>query len=342
MWFYILVFILLSILVLYNKEKPKLTLLLVVIFLIIIAGFRGNIDNDHLTYIRYYELISSGHPFVFEPFFLLISYIVNFTINNVLAVFVIFAIFGVSLKYIAIKKLSNFWMCSILVYFSYFFLLHEMTQIRTSIASGILLLCIPFIYNKNLKGFLILVLLGSMSHYSLIAIVPMYYISTKKVENIFFFLIPITYIFFYLNINISSIISLMSSFYNTGGSRFEYYAMLAETNSIEVFSVLQLIHITISYILLWKWKFLAKKNDYFIILLKFYIIGTSLFVALADIPALGIRFSELFHIVEIILIPMLIYLTKRKIDAKYLIIILSLFCLLLITYRLELIKPYFN
>ena len=342
MWFYILVFTLLSILVLSKKEKPKVTLLIVVILLMIIAGFRGNIDNDHLTYIRYYELISSGQPFVFEPFFLIISYIVSFTINNVTAVFLIFAVFGVSLKYIAIKKLSNFWMCSILVYFSYFFLLHEMTQIRTSIASGVLLLSIPFIYTKNLKGFLILVLLGSMSHYSLIAILPMYYINTKKVEIIFFFLIPLTYILYFLSINISSVISLINIFYETGGTRFEYYAMLAKSNSIEVFSILQLIHILVSYILLWKWKYLSRKNDYFVILLKFYIIATSLFVAFADIPALGIRFSELFHIVEIILIPTLIFLTKRKIDAKYLIIILSLFSLLLLTYRLELIKPYFN
>ena len=342
MWLYLLIFTVLSFLTISHKQKPKLVLQLAMIFLIIIAGLRGNIDNDYLTYVRYYELIASGQPFVFEPFFLFISYIVSLTINNVTAVFLIFAIFGVGLKYLAIKKLSNFWMCSTLVYFSYFFFLHEMTQIRTSIASGILLLCIPFIYNKNLKGFLLLVLLGSMSHYSLIAIVPVYFISTKKVENIFFLLIPITYILYFFNINISSLIGLMVNFYGGGGTRFEYYEMLAKSNSIEVFSVLQLIHIAISYILLWKWKFLSKKNDYFIILLKFYIIATSLFVALADIPALGIRFSELFHIVEIILIPMLIYLTKIKIDAKYLIIILSLFSLLLLTYRLELIKPYFN
>ncbi|MDP5231999.1 MAG: EpsG family protein, partial [Cellulophaga sp.] len=251
-------------------------------------------------------------------------------------------IIGVGIKYIAIKKLSNFWICSALVYFSYFFLLHEMTQIRTSIASGVLLLCIPFIYHKNLKGFLILVFLGTMAHYSLIAIIPMYYLNIKKVEKIFFFLIPIAYLMFFLNINISSILGLVNSLYDGGGTRFEYYLILAKSSSIRVLTTLQLLHIIICYILLWKWKFLSKKNDYFIILLKFYVIATSLYAALADIPALAIRFSELFHIVEIILIPMLIYLTKKKIDAKMLIIILSLFCLLLVTFRLELIKPYFN
>jgi hypothetical protein len=341
MWFYLFLFTALSILTLSSKEKPKLALLLVMGVLIIIAGFRGNIDNDYLTYVRNYELIASGQSVIFEPFFLLVSYLVSSTIDNVIGVFLIFAIFSVGLKYIAIKKLSNFWLCSVLVYFSYFYFLHDMTQIRTSIASAILLLSIPYIYAKNLKAFLLLVLLGSMSHYSLIAVLPMYYISTKKVENIFFFLIPIAYVLFYLNINISSLISLVNSFYEGGGTRFEYYAMLAKGTSIEVISVLQLIHIIVSYILLWKWKFLSIKNDYFIILIKFYVIATALYAALADIPALAIRFSELFQIVEIILIPMLIYLTKKKIDAKYLIIILSLFCLLLVTYRLELIKPYF-
>ncbi|SMC38412.1 EpsG family protein [Cellulophaga tyrosinoxydans] len=342
MWFYIFLFTGLSILTLSRKEKPKLTLILIMGFLIVIAGFRGNIDNDYLTYVKNYTLITTGKPVLFEPFFIVVSLIIKFTINNVIGVFVLFAIFGVGLKYLAIKKLSDFWLCSILVYYSYFYFLHDMTQIRTSIASAILLLAIPYIRSQNIKMFLLLVFLGAMSHYSLIAILPMYFISTKKVENIFYFLIPVAYLLFYLNINISSLIGLVNSFYEGGGTRFEFYAILAKNNSIEVLSVLQLIHIILCYIFLWKWKFLSKKNAYFIILLKFYIIGTSLYVAFADIPALGIRFSELFHIVEIILIPMLIYLTKKKIDAKFLIIILSLFSLLLLTFRLELFKPYFN
>ncbi|WP_339916176.1 EpsG family protein [Yeosuana marina] len=341
MWFYILIFTFIAFLSLSPKDKPQWTLLFVVLFLIVLAGFRGDIDKDYSLYISRYEYISSGKYVLVEPFFVLISYIINYTVDNVIALFVIFAILGVGLKYLAIKKLSNFWMCSMLVYFSYFFFLHDMIQIRTAVASAVLLLSIPFIYTKNLKGFLVLILLGSMFHYSLIAVIPMYFINEKKVERVFLFLIPLSYLLFFLNINLSSFLEFISSFYS-GETRFDYYVKLAKTNSISIFSVLQLIHIIVSYILLWKWKFLSEKNNYFIILLKFYVIGTFLYVAFADIPALGIRFSELFQIVEIILIPMLIFITKNRFDAKYLIIILSLFSLLLVTYRLELIKPYFN
>lgn len=342
MLLYLFIFTMLSILVFSNKDKPKITLFVVVVFLIIMAGFRGNIDKDYFMYVGKYESIASGNYPLYEPLFILISYLVSCTVNNVVGLFLFFAFIGVGLKYLAIKKMSNFWVCSILVYFSYFFFLHDMTQIRTSVASAVLLLSIPFIYDKKFNFFVLLMFLGAMSHYSLVFVVPMYFINEKKVQNVYFFLIPLAYILFFLNINISYLLGVISSFYNVGETRFDYYLKGVKASSIDIFSVLHLIHITISYIFLWKWKFFLLKNKYFVVLIKFYIIGTFLYIAFGDIPALGIRFSELFQIVEIILIPMLIFLTKSKYDSKFFVIILSLFTLLLLTHRLELIKPYFN
>ena len=105
-----------------NKELvSKLLYTLFGILLILISGFRGTgIDRDYLNYINLYNIHKDSWTPLIEPSFLLISKLIkSFLNNNVTALFVIFAILGVSTKMFAIKQLSHFVALPLLIYLSY-------------------------------------------------------------------------------------------------------------------------------------------------------------------------------------------------------------------------------
>lgn len=65
----------------------------------------------------------------------------------------IYAILGVTLKLIAIRRYSLLPIFSIFTYISMYFILHEMTQIRAGVATAIFLFALEDIKDRNLKGY---------------------------------------------------------------------------------------------------------------------------------------------------------------------------------------------
>lgn len=99
---------------------------ILMICFILIAGLRGNIDNDHQNYILLYENQDKNIIKV-EPTFYLVSNFIKFLFRDIQYLFLFYAIIGVSLKFYAVKRISEFYFFSILIYFSYYFILQEMT-----------------------------------------------------------------------------------------------------------------------------------------------------------------------------------------------------------------------
>lgn len=138
-------------------SSKTLILILVGILLILVAGLRPiGIDGDSLNYVGVLHVSLSEANFIDkEPTFWIINELNKILFGgNEQTFFLIFAILGVSLKLLAIKKLSLLPFYSIFVYICLYFILHEMTQIRVGVATAIFLLAIPDIYNRNFKTFL--------------------------------------------------------------------------------------------------------------------------------------------------------------------------------------------
>ena len=141
-------------------NKKTLVLFTVALLLIFIAGFRPiGLDRDSPDYVillNYVSLLnipfSQANFLDIEPAFWMLVEInrVLFS-SNERTFFLIFAIIGVSLKILAINRLSSMPFLSLLAYICLYFVLHEMTQIRAGVASGIFLLAIQDIVNRNLK-----------------------------------------------------------------------------------------------------------------------------------------------------------------------------------------------
>ena len=334
-----------SSLIAFISIKNRLNKIAVFVFLgfilILIAAFRSEEGNpDYKIYLRYFE----EQDFLFvEPTFVVLSKMVSFLFGPYpIFIFIIYAILGVTLKFIAIKQLSKLYFLSIVVYIGNFFILHDMIQIRAGVASALLLLCIKPIYDRNLKNFLIITLLAVLFHVSAIVILPLWFlpkIRERILVLLLYMIIPIACIIYFLKTNLIFILPIPVI-----QEKIDLYIELQDSGvenaltEINVFNYLFLFKIFIFYFLLIKYKVLLFHNKYALILLAIYGIGLFSYAALATIPVFAGRISGLFEIVEIILIPFLYYAISPKFISKLLVVFWGLGMILIHLFRSKLIS----
>jgi hypothetical protein len=342
MFLYYLIFIILVFFVVLNKEGGKIGFFFSGTLLFAIAGFRpAGIDNDYAGYVTYYQDIASGLIVAVEPTFLFISSCVKYFFNNPAYLFVIYAGLGISLKFYAIDHLTKLKALTIVVYFSGFFLLHEMTQIRVGVAAGLLLLCIEPIRERNLWKFLLLASLAFLFHFSAIVIFPLYFLSPTKFNNkVYVVLIPGAYLLNFLKIDLFAFVNLIPiQLIQTKVGSYSFYA--EEDNTINLFNYLHLSRCMLACLMAWKWKNIMEHNLNGILLVKIYIISLFMFVALSSVPGISSRISELLQIVEIILLPFIIYIFREKGMASIFVVIIGLIFLSASLFYTKLLTGYF-
>jgi hypothetical protein len=320
--FFLIYFLLLIIAIFLRKSKFENSFfVLTAVLLFLIAGFRSDsVTNDYLGYVEYYNDVLDHSFSTVEPSFVLITEFVNSTFHNVLFLFIIYAFLGVLFKYIAINLLTEFRLQSVLVYFCNFFLVLEMTQIRAGVASGLLLLCIKPIKERKIWPFLFFALLAFFFHYSALVILLFYFLSSEKInKKIYFSLIPLGFLIYFLKINLFFFLDFLQV--GLIQSKFESYSTY--DSEINLFNYLYLSRILLGSLLLWKINLIQEKNSYGIILIKIYFISLFVFCAFATIPGISSRVSELLLIVEILLIPCLIYILRNKALANCLVFFIA-------------------
>ncbi len=344
MFFYFLIFLVITLFIIFNNKKLNYSYFVFCgILLFLVTAFRNSaVDKDYDGYIKYFNLVLKHNWFRVEPTFIIIAKIVNQFTGSSFYLFVVYALLGVFLKFYAINKLTDLQLFSVLIYFSGYFLLHEMTQIRAGVASGLLLLCIPLIHQKKLGEFLVLATLAFFFHYSAIIIFPLYFLNGNKLNiYIYSLLIPISYIIYFSHINVLFFVKYIPiRLIQLKIGSYSYYASIDK--QINVFNYLHLSRCLLAYLLLWKWKLIVEDHTYTVILLKIYIISLFAYVAFANIPAISSRTSELMMVVEIILIPYLYSIIKQKYLASLVIIGIGLAFLSLNLFYVKLLNGYFT
>ncbi|NCB11587.1 MAG: EpsG family protein [Erysipelotrichia bacterium] len=180
-------------------SSKTLVLILIGILLILIAGLRPiGIDGDSLNYISVLHLSLSEANFIDkEPTFWIINELNKILFaGNDQTFFLIFAIIGVSLKLYVIRQYSISPILSLLTYISMFFILHEMTQIRSGVAIGFVFWALFDLVQKRNVSFLIKILIATLFHYSAIVMLILYFLSRNKINCFFYFSLPFVGLFF--------------------------------------------------------------------------------------------------------------------------------------------------
>lgn len=301
-----------------NIKKYRLPLyLLIGLILILAAGFREvgiDPDSENYEYTYQHYFADNAKNGVEYSYIMLSSFFSMFT-SDVHIIFLFYAAVGICLKFFAFRKYGISYFLPVLVYISFYYELHENTQIRTCIVSGLLLLALIEVAEKNKKKAIILLLLGSFFHTSALLLLPLVFLSnkplSKKKKIICAALIPISYVVYF---------SGMSLIMNTNipyiGNKLALYQKGVEKGllnvSINVFSPLQIFTIFLYYFTLYFHDTITIFNKYTPLLLKTASIGISAFAAFAILPVFAQRVSFLFNIVNIILYSSIMYTIKPK------------------------------
>ncbi len=295
---------------------------------ILIAGLRPiGLDRDSIAYANYLQSYKDVNLLALEPAFWVIKWFNDIFFNgNVRTFFLIYAILGVSIKFLAIKRLSKLPWLSVGAYLSSYFILHEMTQIRAGVAAGLFLLSIPDIHSRNFRKFIVKALLAISFHYSAIIMLPLYFLHPKKL-NVAYFLLPIVgLISVYVDLSKPLLSNLANFAPNFLAYKINTYLTLLELGEHSEINIVNFYYISLLLITYFGFFLYIKnkiKNDYDVLFLKIFALSLFNFYFFSDVPVFAYRISQFLNVVAVIFLPNFILYFKQK-ELIFLLVILLL------------------
>ena len=288
---------------------------LFVVMLVVAAGFRDGLHGyrDYENYVSYFL---HGTEETDISFHIICGIFRLIDPNDYLPVFVTYALLGVGFKYLGIRNLTKLTAFSLAIYVSYFYSLHELTQIRAGVASGIGLVSFRYIYDRKLLPFLISIAAAASFHVSALLYLPLYLLDSGKIRCsygiggglficLFGQLLETELLKFFLNhVPIEMLQDKLLGYGDNGAKGID---VVVFSSNMAIFSYLQL-----GLFILFSGR-LRQYNKYYCLLLKIYMVGFAVrFIFSSIVPELGNRGSEMFMVVSIVLIPMLVYCVKPR------------------------------
>lgn len=292
-----------------------LTIMLIV-YLILLAAFRdGEFMPDYEVYVQKYFREIQGDRSEIEPSFMIVSNISNWIYpSSPYVMFLLYAMMGVPLKIVAMRKISSFFFLSLVVYISNFYILLELIQIRIGAASAFILLSLIPLYKRKFLQFALLVSIATFFHFSSLYAFILWFLNPKDFNRKkFVFILLVSYVFYFTGkVFLEGLFNEFVSFQFL--SRFEAYSSATDDDDMAI-NPLGLYAITRLAIVLFFISFSRKLqafSPYFPLVLKIYTLGVATYIGFAMFPTISYRLGQLFMLVEILLIPMLVYIVKRK------------------------------
>lgn len=316
-----------------QKYKSVLYISLCVI-LVLCAAFKPvGFDNDSEQY--EYFFYNNDNPYVLigveYSYVVLSRFFMHFT-DDVHIMFLLYGGCGLLMKMSAIKRLSELWFLPIMVYLGNYYVLHELTQIRACVVSGLFMLAIiPLAEGNRKKAFWILVI-GCIFHYSTLVLFPALFLTNKEMTPkwriIWALVVPIGYLIYFLKINPLTTLPIPYI-----GDKLAAYQELSEKGQkgsiVNVFNAVFVV-IWFSYLyILYFYDTVIKHNKYLPLMLRLTGISIFMFLVLTFLPVLSFRVSELYGIVEIFIFANIYYTINPKWLGKTVVLIIGLaqFCI---------------
>ena len=319
--FYALLGIMLTVIILLwiiEQQRRKILWVMIPVFvtLAIIAIVRpAGFDRDYNSYV---ELFYRENAYVtLEPTFRLISSAIHLLPgSNPLYLFAIYAVLGVALKMRGILLMSNDKLASTAIFISnaYFYL--DLTQIRSSIAIAIYFLCVYYIVQRRRMFAAALFVLSVLFHYEMLVGIPILFLDPKKIKRrVYIGLIVAAYLLAWRGIGLNGIldeiqqrIGFLEYRINANATVIE----LTEAVPVKIFNWLQITHVMLACLLLYRMRDVERINPYVVLIVKLYIGSIIFLVLFAENGIYAFRLSQLFAYGEIFLIPIALTLLRNR------------------------------
>lgn len=170
-----------------SKHLSRKAIIIPSFFLISLSSLRSNIiGTDSRTYTLAYDFNYDPYRYGFDPnieygYQLLDSIILNFS-HNYFWLFFISSIFVIPAYLLTIKKLSINYYYSLLIFITFGFYTFFFNGLRQGIAMAFCFFSLPYLIEKRLIPYFILVFIAFMFHVSAVIMVPVYFLVNLKVR----------------------------------------------------------------------------------------------------------------------------------------------------------------
>ena len=292
------------------KQRDKIIFcLLLGLGMICVAGMRavGSTPDTDVYELMYYGKTNVILAKATEPTFTAIASVLNDMSLSVNALFFAYAIISVPIHFAAFWKLSKLPLLTITVYLSYYFMMHEMVQIRVGVAAGLFLLAVYYYVEKRKKMALLFILIAVSFHYSAAAGLIIFLLNDKISrwqKVILYSIIPVGLVIFIAHIDLSRIIPE-----SIVGTKLAIYREMRDKGIEEnqagmplKYNVLIWMNMVLYYICIIYKDFLTRHCKYVPIAIKLQAVGFFFLLYLSGVSAvLGSRMCDFFSIVSIIL-----------------------------------------
>jgi len=311
-----------------DKSLEVYLLILISLVLIVIAGFRGSgFDRDYGNYSEIFLMWNKDTTYLVEPGFIAIAAVSRFFSSTPVLLFLIFAILGVSIKTYSITKLSDYIFVSVLIYFCSIYILHDLTQIRAGVASGLMLLSLIPLEARKKYQFFGVVFLAVMFHFTALVLLPFWFLKSDRInKKVWYLVIPLSYLLLYLSMSPLDFYKVIP----IAGieAKVRTYILLQEANEddkVNVISTLVIFRIMYIIYILRNINVIQAANKYAILLVKIYIMSISILIIMSKTTAIALRFNEFFLTVEVVALPLILYTVgpKHRIYPRVLLIAFS-------------------
>ena len=269
-------------------------------------------DGSRLPdYGGYVEMFYNPDSRAVEGSFKVIVDIAKHFTTSSLGMFAIYAMISVTIRYYAIYKYSPIILYSLAVWIASFLLLHEMIQIRGAVASALLLLIIPSVYQKKYIKAVILILISFWFHRASLAFILLLFMSPDKGR----WKIWISAYAFLLILNLSGIglfqfLSLDKYIVGFQILEGDIYDISSTSEQLSMFAPYILLQTVTCFVCIYNIEKLQANYPYSIMAIKTCLFGVLIYSL--PLGVVSLRLAELFSTAFIFVYPLLIYCVKTK------------------------------
>lgn len=294
------------------------------IFLAVFAGTRM-MGFDYDTYKEIFSYASSGNlkEAQIEIGWALICYLFSGPGFNAFLLFI--ASCSIILYGTFFRKYSPYIFLSLLIYYSSYFIVKEMGQMRQGLAIGLTTLAFTVSMEKKVWWFIALCILAFCIHYSAIVILPVYYLCNHYWKNntiIVFTAFALCFTFVDLGVVITKVISLLP----VSGAQEKVANILVSDASAKKLGINSsvLLRLIIMGLALGYRKPLKERFAFFEPFVMLYFYGLMLYLIFNSVSEFAQRTSAYFRILEAIILPCILSLVARRTERVIIVCLLVL------------------
>lgn len=250
-----------------------------------------------------------------EPFFLVIVKNLYAYQAPIILFFAIFAATSIILKYSLIVRASRDPFVSSTLYFSYFFLIHDSTQIRASVAIAVLYWAAYLLALHKKLVFVALVLVATAAfHYSSIFFLPFLFLTSRRLTSWLLLGVLVSAFMFAIGLNVSVVFdALLSKFGSSviGFSKLAIYkASQQEDGAFNPLGLISLISIAAAII---AYRCREQMNDFERLCLNGFILSIIVSFLLYDFGAIQTRVRAMYSFSLVFIAPLVVHWLSDKV-----------------------------